>query len=230
MNAPLFYTDTAGVTGLQTLDEATARHINQVLRLKPGENILLTNGLGKKMTAVIQEQGKRTCTVSVTGVEDIKKQTPDITIAISLIKNTGRFEWFLEKATEIGINTIVPLMCERTEKSHFRADRMKNILVSAMLQSRQYWLPVLHEPVLFKDWVTQADAGNKWIAHCMDGAKKNLQISPDSSVICIGPEGDFTPAEIGMALSSGFEPVTLGSNRLRTETAGMVAAALLRGR
>ncbi len=229
MNAPLFYTDTAVENGTLTLDEAAARHIRQALRMKAGDHLLLTDGLGSKMTAEIQQQEKRSCTVWVTGRENIEKQNPDITIGISPVKNTGRFEWFLEKATEIGVNAIVPLVCARTEKTHFRADRMKNILVSAMLQSRQYWLPVLQEPIAFQEWITQATAEQKWIAHCLDGAKQGLEPHGGSSLICIGPEGDFTSAEIASALQNGFKPATLGKNRLRTETAGMVAAALLRG-
>lgn len=228
MTFPLFYTDTANATGLLMLDEATARHINQVLRMKTGDSIALTNGQGKKFEATIQEQGKRSCTVMINQMVAVQPPQPNVSVAISLVKNAGRFEWFLEKATEIGVNNIIPLLCERTEKSHFRVDRMKNILVSAMLQSQQCWLPQLQEPVKFKDWITTADTHNKWMAHCIDGEKNLLTSSPEDSVICIGPEGDFTSAEISLALSYGFKPATLGDNRLRTETAGMVAATLLR--
>ena len=228
MSVPLFYTETDEPTDIIMLDEAASRHINQVLRMKKGEALLLTNGKGKKISAAIQDQGKKTCTVAVENITHITKQEPSVTIAISLIKNTGRFEWFLEKVTEMGVTCIVPLICERTEKTHFRPDRMKNILVSAMIQSQQYWLPALPDPVQFKQWVSQAAADKKWIAHCMDANKQKMQAPSGSSLICIGPEGDFTASEVEMALENGFEPVTLGDNRLRTETAGMVAAALLR--
>lgn len=228
MSLPLFFVDADVLSGTLSLDEVTSRHVSQVLRMKMGDPLLLTNGAGKKATAVIHEQGKKTCGVVISSVEDTDRQAPEITIAISLTKNTGRFEWFLEKATEIGINTIVPLVCDRTEKTHFRPDRMKNILVSAMLQSRQYWLPELKDPVSFRAWVSQTKEGNKWIAHCLEEKKVSIQSATVNTVICIGPEGDFTPDEITLALQNGFRPVTLGENRLRTETAGMVAATLLR--
>jgi 16S rRNA (uracil1498-N3)-methyltransferase len=148
------------------------------------------------------------------------------------LKNTHRFEWFLEKATEIGVSEIIPLVCERTEKEKFRADRLQGICISAMLQSQQTWLPVLHEPVQFEDLkMWKCENGPNYIAHCTDTAKQafphsHISTSPHS-LICIGPEGDFTPKEIELALQHQFIPVSLGETRLRTETAGVVAAALL---
>ena len=153
-----------------------------------------------------------------------------ITIAISLLKNTNRFEWFLEKVTEIGVSEIIPLICERTEKEKFRHDRMNQICISAMLQSQQVWLPVLHEPLpLSNQTIKQFIHQQKFIAHCYDGYKQQLNhqtINP-SSLILIGPEGDFTKAEIELAMQNNFVPVSLGETRLRTETAGVVAAAIL---
>jgi 16S rRNA (uracil1498-N3)-methyltransferase len=160
------------------------------------------------------------------------KSTRKISIAISLLKNTNRFEWFLEKATEIGISEIIPLICERTEKERFRYDRMQGICISAMLQSQQTWLPVLQEPGKFESFVTQQfENCSKYIAHCMDEESKtqlHRQISKSSDqLICIGPEGDFTKTEIELALQHHFIPVSLGETRLRTETAAVVAATLL---
>src|SRR6185295_12899984 len=156
----------------------------------------------------------------------------NITIAISLLKNTNRFEWFLEKATEIGVSEIIPLICERTEKQKFRYDRMKGICISAILQSQQTWLPILNEPKQFDDIVIQQfDQQQKFIAHCDESSvKKQLSTlqSFNSSIIFIGPEGDFTKDEIKLALENNFVPVSLGETRLRTETAGIVAASLLR--
>ncbi|RYZ29126.1 MAG: 16S rRNA (uracil(1498)-N(3))-methyltransferase, partial [Chitinophagaceae bacterium] len=162
--------------------------------------------------------------------ENEERREPSICIAISITKNASRFEWFLEKATEIGINEIIPLLCERTEKEKFRYDRMKGILVSAMLQSQQTWLPNLHQPTSFDEVIKQASHQQKFIAHCLPEQKQQLSsvIHHLSSIILIGPEGDFTPAEIEAALQNNFIPVALGETRLRTETAGMVAAALLR--
>ena len=233
MPLPLFYTENLSPAGtVAALDEATARHINQVLRMKKGDRIFLTNGEGKRCTALIQEQYKKECRVYIEeAAEDIPVLQPRITVAISLLKNASRFEWFLEKATETGISSIIPLLCERTEGVHFRFERMRNILVSAMLQSRQYWLPELSSPVAFKEWISRADAPHRYIAHCLDIPKSGLAAAAASGgdkIVCIGPEGDFTPAEIDMALHYRFMPVSLGNTRLRTETAGIAAAVLLR--
>jgi 16S rRNA (uracil1498-N3)-methyltransferase len=149
------------------------------------------------------------------------------------VKNAHRFEWLLEKATEIGVNEIIPLLCSRTEKQHFRHDRMNSILVSAMLQSRQTWLPLLHEPVKYASFIRSCkdETGlQKFIAHCGEDDRKQPLSSyrPFSeSVILIGPEGDFTVDEVELALKNEFLPVSLANTRLRTETAGVVAVTLL---
>ena len=213
------------------LNEETSKHIVQVLRMHVGEQIQLTDGKGKKITAEITDDNRKKCIVRIVEITNNKQQT-NIAIAISLIKNTTRFEWFLEKATEIGVTNIIPLICERTEKQNFRHDRMNAILISAMLQSQQCWLPVLHEAIRFGDlMMRQFDNSSRFIAHCEDDENKILlhqQITKSSNqLICIGPEGDFTAGEIEMAIRQNFIPVSLGNNRLRTETAGVVAAVLL---
>ncbi len=232
MALPFFYAENLSPAGtVLALDEATARHVTQVLRMKAGNRLYLTNGKGKKLTATIQEQYKKECRVYIEDESDVAVQQPRVTIAISLLKNTSRFEWFLEKATETGVNSIVPLICERTERTHFRVERMKHILVSAMLQSQQCWLPELPGPQRFAEWISRAEGGNKYIAHCLDTVKTGLGGSAaltGDKVVCIGPEGDFTPAEIDTALLHRFTPVSLGNTRLRTETAGIAAAILLR--
>ena len=212
------------------LDEDTSKHITQVLRKKVGEEILLTDGKGTKAKAVITGDHRKRCEVKVLSTESAKAPAPQITVAISLVKNTARFEWFLEKATEIGINHIIPLLCERTEKEKFRQDRLEGILISAMLQSQQSWLPYLSAPTEFLTVVKEASAHQKFIAHCLPEQKMDLtkNLKKESSIILIGPEGDFSPAEIEVAIKEGFAPVTLGDTRLRTETAGMVASVLLR--
>jgi 16S rRNA (uracil1498-N3)-methyltransferase len=155
----------------------------------------------------------------------------NVSIAISLIKNNSRFEWFLEKATEIGVSEIIPLICERTEKQNFRLDRMKTILVSAMLQSQQTWLPALYEPIKFTQFITSAIDAKKMIAHCEEGENKRSLVSETgmkkNKLILIGPEGDFSTNEVEAALANNFTAVALGETRLRTETAGIVAASLL---
>ena len=216
-----------------TLDEDQSKHIIQVLRMQNGEEILLTDGKGTKAHTVIIDDHRKHCVVKILSIINEEESQAKVSIAISLIKNTSRFEWFLEKATEIGINEIIPLLCERTEKEKFRLDRMQNILISAMLQSQQCWLPVLHEPVSFNELLNQDRDGNKFIAHCLQEQKQQLSSFTHHSslithsLILIGPEGDFTEKEIQSALEKNFIPVALGNTRLRTETAGIVAATLL---
>ena len=233
MALPFFYIEQFDTTSsLITLNEETSKHIVQVLRMQAGEQINLTDGKGNMLTAEITIAHKKSCVVSIKAANVKPQVLRKVSIAISLIKNNSRFEWFLEKATEIGVTEIVPLICERTERQHFRYDRMKGIIVSAMLQSQQTWLPVLQEPVKFENLkMMQVENALKLIAHCEETEKNafsNFQINKFSNcIILIGPEGDFTEDEIQLALSHQFVAVTLGETRLRTETAGVVAAALL---
>jgi len=233
MALPFFYiNDHDSSKNPIVLDEDASRHVVQVLRMKEGEKLNLTDGKGNLITAEIADAHKKHCSVKIIDTRYKTHDSRKVTIAISLLKNTSRFEWFLEKATEIGVSEIIPLICERTEKQKFRYDRMKGICISAMLQSQQCWLPELHEPVLFGDLVMrQFDDYRKMIAHCLEESKDalaDLQISKLSNqLLVIGPEGDFTKEEIELALQNNFIPVSLGVTRLRSETAGVVAAALL---
>ena len=229
MDLPYFYI--ADITQPSTtLDEATSKHIIQVLRKKKNDQLILTNGRGDNCTVVITDDHRKHCTVTVLSKNTTHQSTPKICIAISLLKNTSRFEWFLEKATEMGVQEIMPLICERTNKDKYRIDRFQNVLVSAMLQSKQSWLPSLHVPISFNDALEMGFAV-KMIAHCLPANKPGLRnLSMNNSgdqIILIGPEGDFTEKEIELALVKKFQPVSLGNTRLRTETAGIVAAALL---
>ena len=232
MALPFFYIESFGLSSKAIeLDEDTSRHVVQVLRMKEGEKLNLTDGKGNLIEAEITDAHKKHCTVQVILTYYQQPPSGKVTIAISLLKNTSRFEWFLEKATEIGISEIIPLICERTEKQKFRDDRMKGICISAMLQSQQTWLPVLHEPVRFGDlMISRLADGQRFIAHCDEGNKQQLsnQTIKQSSVILIGPEGDFTKEEINLALEKNFIPVSLGETRLRTETAGIVAVTLFK--
>ena len=231
MSLPFFYKEDLDSTATEVvLDEDTSKHMVQVLRMQNKEQLQLTNGKGDLFTAEILDNNRKKCVVKILAVQHIKRTAAKITLAISLIKNNNRFEWFLEKATEIGISNIVPLICERTEKTVFKSDRMKSILVSAMLQSQQSWLPILQEPAKFLSFVNQPNSANKFIAHCENRDAKVQLLSHQpftDSTILIGPEGDFSPDEITIALQNNFIPVALGNTRLRTETAGVVAATLL---
>lgn len=207
------------------------RHIVQVLRMKTGDELKLTNGRGLHALASVETVSKKACTVTVREIEESSAPKHLITIGISPLKNPSRFEWFLEKSAENGVARIVPLICSRTEKQHIKKERWNSILVSAMLQSQQSWLTELADAVGFTGFVAAQKDAHRYIAHCMDGEKAELQdlVKKDhgSSLILIGPEGDFTPDELALALELGYQPVSLGNTRLRTETAGITAAILL---
>lgn len=235
MQLPFFYIPEYTNQKEIELDEDTSRHMVQVLRMKKDESVNLTDGKGHLLTAHISDDHKKHCIVTVDHFKFVEPAARKISVGISLLKNSSRFEWFLEKATEIGVNAIIPFICQRTERQKFRADRMQNVLVSAMLQSQQAWLPVLYTPIDYALLFRQeevAQMAQKFIAHCVETEKRNLNDlvneSLPSQIILIGPEGDFTNEEIELALGSHFIPVALGDTRLRAETAGMVAATLLR--
>ena len=230
MQLPFFFINPSlSAESLIWLDEVNSRHIVQVLRMKTGQKINLTDGLGNLLTAEISEGHKKHCQVIILERSRVERNGRNLCMAVSLLKNTARFEWFLEKATELGVSRIIPLLCERTEKQKFRLDRMKGILISAMLQSQQCWLPELPEPIKFESmegW--DINEGEKYIAHCMPEYRSSLSKLPavQDGLIAIGPEGDFSQEEIQQAIDKNFIPVSLGENRLRTETAAMVAATI----
>lgn len=265
MSLPSFYISSYTAEQQEVvLDEDNSRHVIQVLRMNPGEFLQLTDGRGHVLEGEIVDAHKKRCRVAVRSVQTSPPPPTNVTIAISPVKNASRFEWFLEKATEIGVRTIVPLLCERTERQSSRTERFRNILVSAMLQSQQAWLPILSEPMPFSRLIEQAAdtspvatvaAGMRLIAHCLEAPRPTTslaglvreQTAPTTGIIpatgmrpvtfptgaasgtliLIGPEGDFSPNEVETALAAGYLPVGLGANRLRTETAGVVAATLL---
>lgn len=212
------------------LDERNSRHIIQVLRMKKGESMHLTDGCGNLITASILDEHKKHCAVRIINVIKTDKRQPNVTIAISPTKTAARFEWFLEKATELGVQKIVPLICQRTEKQKLKQERLQNILISAMLQSQQIWLPKLSKAIIFDDFVKAADthsSTHKFIAHCVEGVKQKIHYQKNDAVILIGPEGDFTQQEIDEAGKNNFKSVSLGKTRLRTETAGVASAVIL---
>jgi len=238
MDTPWFYLPNTVVDTLVTLDDASAKHAVQVLRLKEGDAICLTNGAGLLYNAIISTAGKKQCVVQIKETTTLPKLLHrKVAMAISPLKNASRFEWFLEKATELGVAEIFPIICHRTVREHFRQERLQSICVSAMLQSQQAWLPILHVPRPYEQLIALQSLDNKghyhhrWIAHCADLEKHHLvqALKPgmEDSLLLIGPEGDFTESEIVAAEASGFVAVSLGETRLRTETAGVAAATLL---
>lgn len=232
MSLPFFYTEPiSSSNNIVVLNEENSKHIVQVLRMQEGRQLKLTDGLGNIFTVEITDAHKKKCSVKIIDSAKIPAAQNKVCIAISPVKNNSRLEWFLEKATEIGVAQIVVLMCDRTEKQHIRLDRLKGILISAMLQSQQAWLPILNEPIKFEKFIKEDLSQNKFIAHCEEQNKTSLKESgnqlKDQSTILIGPEGDFTTKEITLALENKYIPVALGDTRLRTETAALVAATLL---
>jgi 16S rRNA (uracil1498-N3)-methyltransferase len=233
MANPYFYfANLAAMPDAFALNENSSRHIVQVLRMQSGEDLRLTNGRGLSVLAKIDHPNKKKCLVHIIEKKIQEQPGRRVQIALSLLKNTSRFEWFLEKSTELGVSEIIPVKSARTEKQQFRMDRMQGILESALIQSQQVWMPLLHEPQDFNSYVEQVTADQKFIAHCDTGEKKKLSnminTNSSSQVIMIGPEGDFTDEEIKLALGHGFVAVELGENRLRSETAAVAAAAVLK--
>lgn len=233
MALPFFFIAQQASLGLLQLNEETSKHIVQVLRMGINEPLRLTDGVGHVYDCIIADDHRKKCTVEIQKITSEEKKLRSISIAISPVKNNTRFEWFLEKATEIGVTQIVPLICQRTEKQHLKHDRLQAILISAMLQSQQTWLPELTAPTKFEAFVQADKSAQKFIAHCEDETAKielGKQSMPASSSISIliGPEGDFNKEEIELAKKHSYLPVSLGETRLRTETAGMVAATVLR--
>jgi 16S rRNA (uracil1498-N3)-methyltransferase len=231
MNAlPLFHFPALQSSqGTINLTEEIRKHAVTVLRMKVGEQLMLTDGKGFSATADILQADKKQLMVALGQMIAHPAPQKKMILGISLLKNTARFEWMLEKVTEIGITEIIPLLAERTERQHFRQERFQQILVSACLQSGQFHFPILHEPVKLATVFSMDLPPNKFIAHCMEGDKPQLTGQSLDSILLIGPEGDFTAAELDLAVQHQCKPVGLGESRLRTETAGIVGAVLLRG-
>ena len=210
-----------------SLDESESKHCIRVLRLEHGDEIILVDGRGGFFTAQIVDPNPKRCTVKVIKSEsNFGLRSFQVHIAIAPTKNIERIEWFLEKATEIGINQITPLLCRFSERKDIKNDRLEKVMVSAMKQSLKAYLPQLNPLTRFNDFISQPFEGQKFIAHCdvqyRDLLKKMI-IPHQNYLILIGPEGDFSAEEINMAIEAGFLPVSLGDSRLRTETAGVVA-------
>jgi len=189
-----------------------------------GEKVILVDGKGGWYEAVIEEAHPKRCKLQINShVLEFQPLTYTLHLAISPTKSMDRFEWFLEKATEIGITEITPLICHRTERKQVKLERWERILVSAMKQSLKAYLPTLNPPVTLSKFVGKDHPGTKGISHCIptDRQKLTSMKRTGSYTFLVGPEGDFTDEEVKMAIEKGFEPYTLGSSRLRTETAGV---------
>ena len=206
------------------LSEEESRHIVKVLRKSIGEKLYFTDGKGMFLTGEIITTDTKNTTVKIIKKEKKRKNhNYSLHIAIAPTKNMDRFEWFLEKSTEIGIDEITPIICSNSERKIIKIERCNRILKSAMKQSLKFYLPKLNEPIMFKDFIQKKYEGQKYIAHCQEYKKIKLKKENTRMHIMIGPEGDFSEEEIRMATEKNFSHISLGNSRLRTETAGLVA-------
>jgi 16S rRNA (uracil1498-N3)-methyltransferase len=210
-----------------TLNKDDSGHLVRVLRANTGDTIHLTDGKGFFYECVLKDPNPKKCLLEIKRKEaGNDKYSFSLHIAIAPTKNISRFEWFLEKSTEIGINEITPLLSEHSERKVVKTDRLNRVLIAAMKQSLKSHLPELKEITKFKDLINKPFNGQKFIAYVDDGLEDELfhicQKDTDT-LILIGPEGDFSREEISEAVDHGFTPVKLGPSRLRTETAGVVA-------
>lgn len=207
------------------LSPEESKHCCKVLRLDEGSTVILVDGRGGWYTAqIVQANAKRTEVKIDAAVLELDKRNHYLHIAVAPTKNIDRFEWFLEKATELGIDEISPIICERSERRELKTERLNRRITAAMKQSLKAYHPRLNEPLSLKNFLDKDYGGNKFIAHCMPGEKafiSGLLSRTQDCLILIGPEGDFTPAEAELALAKGFCPVSLGAARLRTETAAL---------
>ena len=209
-----------------TLDNEESKHLAKVLRLEMGENVHVIDGKGTRYLFSILVAHQKATQLTILEKE-VVNETYGIEIAAAPTKNLNRWEWFLEKSTEIGIDAIHPIVSFHSERKVLKKDRQERILVSAMKQSYKTKLPQLSELEKFKQFITKEFYGRKFICHCYDELqKKSLNESykkGEKALLLIGPEGDFSKQEVELAIKEGFEPIGLGESRLRTETAAIVA-------
>lgn len=223
----LFYAPDLDQQSHYQLNEEESTHCIKVLRMKLGDTLTLTNGFGAFFTGkIIGDHQKHTT------LEIVEKRLVDaprnyrLHLAVAPTKNIARFEWFLEKATELGVDRITPLICHHSERVHLRHDRLERIVIAAAKQSLSAYMPVLDEPMSFKTLMSTCFASQQFIAYVDDNHQEELKhaIEPGKDVlILIGPEGDFSADEIATALENGYRAVGMGKSRLRTETAGLAA-------
>jgi len=223
----LFYNPDINTTVNEfSFDKEESKHIVKVLRKKESDTLHVTNGLGFLFTTEIIFASEKKCTVKIIHSEFHQPNDFYLHLAVAPTKMNERFEWFLEKATEIGVQEITPIICDHSERKIIKTERFAKIIESAMKQSLQFHLPKLNEPIPFSTFINQKKEGDLFIAHCEETEKRLLKesiIKNQKYTLLIGPEGDFSEKEIKLALENTYIPVSLGNTRLRTETAAVVA-------
>ncbi|MFO7617777.1 MAG: 16S rRNA (uracil(1498)-N(3))-methyltransferase [Bacteroidales bacterium] len=214
-----------------TLPSDESHHAVRVLRMEAGTRVVVVNGRGGWYASTITEADPKACLVQVLErVDGFGKPACHLHIAIAPTKQSDRFEWFIEKATEIGLSEVTPLICDRSERRDIKTERLLRVAIAAMKQSVKAFHPVIHEPAPFGRFIEQPIPGCRAIAHCGEGERRwidQCDLVEQRVTLLIGPEGDFSPREVQTALERNFIPITLGNSRLRTETAGVVAAQTL---
>lgn len=234
----IFYAPNIDDSNEYTLSEEESKHCVRVLRLKTGDTIRIIDGKGGQYQAQIKDDSAKKCTVEITETKkNVGKKDFHLHIAIAPTKNIERLEWFLEKATEIGIDEITPLICEHSERTVIKTERLNKVLIAAMKQSYKAYLPKLNEATKFSDLIQEPFTGQKFISHCRtvkynengnkDHYLKNVYSAGNDVLILIGPEGDFSEQEIKTANDKGCHDAILSDSRLRTETAGIVACQVI---
>jgi 16S rRNA (uracil1498-N3)-methyltransferase len=223
----LFYNTTINETTENfSFDKEESKHIIKVLRKKDSDILYVTNGLGYLFKTEITLASDNKCTVKIISFEKAEPSKYHLHLAVAPTKMNDRYEWFLEKATEIGIHEITPIICDRSERKVVNNERFEKIILTAMKQSNELYLPKLNAAVTFKEFIKNPNNGLQLIAHCEETDKKSLKsvLKPNENItMLIGPEGDFSEKEIELALENKYIPVSLGNTRLRTETAAIVA-------
>ena len=231
MAMQLFYNPTLDNSITQfVFDSVESKHIVKVLRKKEDDILHITNGKGYIFEAQILNADPKKCKAKIIDTTKRHSKMHWFHLAVAPTKSNDRFEWFLEKATEIGINEITPIICERSERKIVKEERMHKVVLAAMKQSLRTYLPKINAPVSYSDFMGRERQGLLFIAHCEKDEKMDLKrrVAPDTDItILIGPEGDFSRSEIHMAYENGFTSISLGENRLRTETAALVACTVV---
>ena len=226
-STPLFYQPDLALSHL-TPEES--HHAIHVLRLRIGDAIEVTDGLGTLASAELTSTESRKAGFRVLHSQRTPKREPSTHLAIAPTKNIDRMEWLVEKCTEIGVEKITFVRCKTSERPTVPLDRLQKLALSALKQSRQAWLPTLVDMTLFKDFVSRVDEPRRFIAHVDTTHPDHLStVAEDAGdrVLLVGPEGDFTNEELDLAVKHGFKKVSLGPNRLRTETAGLVGVVIM---
>ena len=209
-----------------SFDKEESKHIVKVLRKTEGSILHVTNGLGNLFITKIVLASEKKCTVTIIEIQTHNPTDFYIHLAVAPTKMNDRFEWFLEKSTEMGIHEITPIICDRSERKVVNNERFDKIIQSAMKQSLQFFIPKLNDAITFQNFISKEHTGNLCIAHCEETEKKLLKNNIKTSekyTILIGPEGDFSEKEIEFAIQNKYIPISLGNSRLRTETAAIVA-------